>query len=276
MTGTPGKLAICAQAGCSAGKGTPRLNRGNQYRRGPSGGALGITPMVQRLMIANAVAWLAQMFLESNGVPITALCAVSVTGFFSGLLWQPFTYMWLHGGAMHIFFNMFALWMFGSNLEQLWGSRRFLNFYLSCGIGAGFIIFGYNWMMGIHAPTLGASGAIFGVLTAYSLLYPDRTIMLLFPPIPLKAIWFIPFLFFMQIFFSPPNISHAGHLGGVIVAGVLMREYLKAAINIPSVRYRWHRYRMRNRLRAVRREEWEKQRQRRAEDDDDDDRPTFH
>lgn len=246
-------------------------------QRGTGGFGPSLTPMVKRIMIGNGVVWLLQL-LDRDGGTLTGLGAVSVDAVLSGQVWQPFTYMWLHdpSGFWHFAFNMFALWMFGSNLEQLWGSRRFLNFYLSCGIGAGFIIFGYNWMMGIHAPTLGASGAIFGVLTAYSLLYPDRTIMLLFPPIPLKAIWFIPFLFFMQIFFSPPNISHAGHLGGVIVAGVLMREYLKAAINIPSVRYRWHRYRMRNRLRAVRREEWEKQRQRRAEDDDDDDRPTFH
>ncbi len=231
--------------------------------------------MVQRLMIANGVAWLAQMFLESSGIPITALCAVSVTGFFSGLLWQPFTYMWLHGGAMHIFFNMFALWMFGGTLESVWGARRFLRFYLICGVGAGFIILAWNSMFPdqYRVPTLGASGAIYGVLTAFSLMWPDRQIMLLFPPIPIKAIWFIPVLFVLQLGMSGgSNISHIGHLGGVLVAGYLMRAELRQYFGFSKLRYRWHRYRMRKRLRAVRREEWDKRRG----GNDDDDRPTFH
>jgi hypothetical protein len=96
--------------------------------------------------------------------------------------------------------------------------------------------------------------------------------MLLFPPIPMKAIYFIPFLFAMQLFMGGGNVSHVGHLGGVLVAGYLMREQLKAVLNLKSLRYRWQRYRMRNRLRAVRREEWERARRR----DDDDQPPTVH
>ena len=81
----------------------------NQYRRPPSGGVYGLTPMVQKLLIANVAVWFAQMFLESSGVPLTALGAVSVAGVFqAGFLWQPATYMWLHGNAMHLLFNMFA------------------------------------------------------------------------------------------------------------------------------------------------------------------------
>ncbi len=100
-------------------------------RRGHSGGGFGpsLTPMVQRIMIINGVVWLLQLMTPV----VTALGAISVDGMLAGWLWQPFTYMWLHspGSLMHILFNMFALWMFGGQLEAVWGSRRFLNFYLT-------------------------------------------------------------------------------------------------------------------------------------------------
>jgi membrane associated rhomboid family serine protease len=162
---------------------------------------------------------------------------------------------------MHILFNMFALWMFGGTLEQMWGPRRFLRFYLICGVGAGFLIFIVNLFAAPGIPTLGASGAIYGLLTAFSLLFPDRTIMLLFPPIPIKAIWFIPVLFLMQFLWGPPGkISHIGHLGGVLIAAFMLRRELTRYLGSRGLRYRWQRYRMRNRLRAVRREEWERRR----------------
>jgi membrane associated rhomboid family serine protease len=181
--------------------------------------------------------------------------------------------MWLHDptSPWHLVMNMFSLWMFGGQLEMAWGSRRFLRFYLICGAGAGLIILAWNALVGVQVPTLGASGAIFGVLTAFSLLWPDRTIMLLFPPIPMRAIWFIPFLFAIQLAMGgQENVSTVGHLGGVVVAGILLRDELQKVLGVRSLRYRWHRMRMRNRLRAVRREE--DQRRKRA----DDDRPTFH
>ena len=100
--------------------------------------------------------------------------------------------------------------------------------------------------------------------------------MLLIPPIPIKAIWFIPVLFLLQVGFGGASISHAGHLGGVLVAAVLLRRDLRSyfgrSLSFSSLRYRWHRYRMRGRLKAVRREEWE----RRKKSDEDDDRPTYH
>ncbi len=239
------------------------------YKRGPGSSPYALTPMVKRIMIINGIVWVLQMFEPV----LTAIGAVSVEGMLRGFIWQPFTYMWLHStqSMMHIVFNLFSLWIFAPQLEQLWGSRRFLNFYLTCGVGAGFLIFFWNLLTGVAAPTLGASGAIFGVLTAFSLLWPDRTIVLLFPPIPMKAIYFIPFLFAMQLFLGGGNISHVGHLGGVLVAGFLLRENLQQVFNFKSLRYRWHRYRMKGRLRAVRREEWERRKRR-----DDDDRPTMH
>jgi membrane associated rhomboid family serine protease len=234
----------------------------------------GMTPMVQRIMVACAVIWLVQLVISWNGLPVTDLGAVSVPGVFqNGFLWQPFTYMWLHSteSPWHLIMNMFSLWMFGGQLEMAWGSRRFLRFYLICGTGAGVIILGWNALIGVEAPTLGASGAIYGVLTAFSLVWPDRTIMLLFPPIPMRAIWFIPFLFAIQLAMGGQgNVSTIGHLGGVIVAAVLLRTELQRVLGLRTMRYRWHRMRTRNRLRAVRRDEIERKRR------SDDDRPTFH
>jgi len=233
----------------------------------------GMTPMVQRIMIACGVIWLLQLVLGRSGIPLTELGAVSVAGVFGhGFIWQPFTYMWLHSpeSPWHLVLNMFSLWMFGGQLEMAWGSRRFLRFYLICGTGAGAIIVAWNWLFGVWAPTLGASGAIFGVLTAFSLIWPDRTIMLLFPPIPMRAIWFIPFLFAIQLAMGgQDNVSTVGHLGGVIVAAILLRDEVKKVLGFRTLKYRWHRMRMRNRLRAVRRDEMERRRS-------DDDRPTMH
>jgi membrane associated rhomboid family serine protease len=225
--------------------------------------------MVKRLLIANGVVYLAQMISP----PLTSLGALASADVMRGYLWQPFTYMWLHapGQPFHIIFNMFALWMFGGMIEQVWGSRRFLQFYLTCGVGAGVVIFFANFFTNPYIPTLGASGAVYGILTAFSLMWPDRTIMLLFPPIPIKAIWFIPVLFLMQLLWGAHNISHAGHLGGVLVAAFIMRDELRRYFDFSSLRFKWHRYRMRHRLRAVRREDQE----RRQKDDDDPPR-TFH
>jgi membrane associated rhomboid family serine protease len=229
----------------------------------------GMTPMVQRIMVACAVIWLVQLVIGWNGLPITDLGAVSVPGVFqNGFLWQPFTYMWLHSteSPWHLIMNMFSLWMFGGQLEMAWGSRRFLRFYLLCGTGAGLIILGWNALIGEWAPTLGASGAIYGVLTAFSLLWPDRTIMLLFPPIhardlvhsisvrdPARNGW-------------PGQRQHVGHLGGVIVAGASAHELSACSACARSLPLAPHAHRNRLRARATSR----------AQAGSDDDRPTFH
>jgi membrane associated rhomboid family serine protease len=240
------------------------------YGRGYDSGFPGLTPGVKGILIANVAVFVMQMLTPG----FTWWFAVSVEGVLAGMLWQPFTYMWLHAGLAHIFFNMFAVWMFGGVLEQAWGTKRFVRFYLICGTGAGLIILLWNSLtMEPYVPTLGASGAVYGLLTAFSLLWPDRTIMLIFPPIPIKAIWFIPILFVLTLATSSGNVSHAGHLGGVLVAAWIMRKQLHGYFNVRSISHRWHRYRMRNRLRAVRREEWER---RKKQDDDDQNRPTYH
>lgn len=248
--------------------------RHQRYRPPPVGGlgGRGLTPMVQRLLIANAVVFLAQIFMDPS-TKLAGVLGVSVHGVFrAGQIWQPFTYMWAHWSFLHILFNMFGLWIFGPQLETTWGSRKFLRFYLLCGIGAGFMILGWHTLLGESVSvTLGASGAVFGILTAFSLMWPDQTIALLFPPVSFKAIWFIPILFLMQLMMSSGNISHIGHLGGVLVAAIILRDELRRAIGFGGLRYRWHRWRMRGRLRSIRRDEFERKRNR-----DDDDRPTLH
>ncbi len=228
--------------------------------------------MVQRLMIANGVVFLLQLFYQHGIDPYLGVVPELV--FQRGFLWQPFTYMWLHASFFHLFINMLILWMMGGTIELAWGSRRFLKFYLQCGIGAGVLILLWNSMTptGMGTLTVGASGAIYGLLTAYALTWPDRTIMLLPIPIQFKAIWLIPVLFTMQLMLGGGNISHIGHLGGVLVAGVLLRGQVRQILGFRSLRVRWHRFRMRGRLRSVRREEFE----RRRHSSDDDDRPTFH
>jgi len=227
---------------------------------------------------------------------IGANCAVyllqkwipSLTGFFAltpelvwqhGFLWQIATYMWLHApeNVLHLAFNMFSLWMFGSQVAMAWGTWRFLRFYLVCGVGAGVLIAAWPALLhviGISSAysemTLGASGAVYGVLLAFSLLWPDRTIMLLFPPIPMKAIWFIPFLFFVEVVSGPSNVSHVGHLGGVLVGFVALRMMgLGGRASLGQLRWRLKRWRMRRQLRAVRTDEL-------RERDRDHDNRTYH
>ncbi|MCP4903373.1 MAG: rhomboid family intramembrane serine protease [bacterium] len=245
--------------------------------------------IIKNLMIANGVVYIAQLAGPSVGFDVTRFGVVepyAVWGRFE--IWRIFTYMWLHSpnSILHIAFNMFSLWMFGSALAQLWGDERFLKYYLLCGTGAGFLIASIPSMLGllgiasssadIYGHTLGASGAVMGVLLAYSFTWPDRTIMLIFPPIPIKAIWLIPLLFLMEWMSSGSgNISHTGHLAGVLVGWVyLLNEGRTPGAPTPqSLLLKWRRYRMRQKIRSVHRDERRDQNRWR---DDDDDPKRFH
>jgi len=235
-------------------------------------------PVVKQLLIINAVAFVAQRLLERSD--FTVLFAVTPALVWQGgYLWQPFTYMWLHGSLMHVGMNCFVLWMFGSQMAMAWGSKRFLRFYLICGVGAGFIISLWPYLaviLGIAPqgtlviPTLGASGAIYGVMLAYSLTWPDRTIMLIFPPVAFRAIWLIPILFVFTMMGGGNNISHIGHLGGVLVAWLYLRRdgTTGRVLSLGSIKHRWRRYRMRQKLRAVQMEDLEARRRERRDRND--------
>lgn len=143
--------------------------------------------------------------------------------------WQLLTYGFLHdpNGLNHILFNMFGLWMFGRDIERSMGAMRFLTYYLTCVIGAGIVQLVVATMTGSMSPTLGASGGVFGILLAYGMAFPNRTVMLLFPPIPMKAKYFVLIYGAMTLFFGfsgySPGVAHFAHLGGMLFGfGLIM------------------------------------------------------
>jgi membrane associated rhomboid family serine protease len=187
------------------------------YARQYLGGG-GLPQGVKGLIVANSVIFLLMWLVGSIGRVLMqwfALVPVDVvTRFF---LWQPFTYLFLHGGFMHILMNMLYLWFFGKDLEDIWGTRRFLQFYFFCGVGAGLVVVLANYLFGDpRIPTIGASGAIFGILLVAAVLWPDRIIIFIIFPIKLK---YLVMLLGAIAFFglSEPNsgVSQVAHLSGM-------------------------------------------------------------
>ncbi|HMQ73894.1 MAG TPA: rhomboid family intramembrane serine protease [Rubrivivax sp.] len=147
----------------------------------------------------------------------------------SGLFlpWQALSYAFLHGGIGHLFFNMFGLWMFGGELERLWGQRRYLLFLLAGVIAAAIAQLVVTALAGSRVPTVGASGGLFALLLAFGMLFPNRTIMPLFPPIPMKARTFVIVFGGLELLFGisgGSGVAHFAHLGGM-VGGFLMIRY---------------------------------------------------
>jgi membrane associated rhomboid family serine protease len=165
------------------------------------------------------------VFLLQNISPQLALWP-----FYSGYFqpWQLVSYGFLHGGFNHLFFNMFALWMFGLPIERMWGSLRFAQYYFVCVIGAGVIQLLVQHLSGEVYPTIGASGAVFGLLLAYGVMWPNNKLILLFFPVPIKAKWFVLIYGAAELVFgvtgAMPQIAHFAHLGGLFFgAGFLWR-----------------------------------------------------
>jgi membrane associated rhomboid family serine protease len=183
--------------------------------------------MVRRLVIVTAAAFVltylpAVMFGWGLPFQFLGLRPFDVTHRF--FLWQPVTYLFLHGGFFHVVFNLFALWMFGTELERLWGSRPFLSYFFITGIGAA--VFDVLLQPSATTTTIGNSGAVYGILLAYGLIFPDRPI-LLWLLIPVKAKWFVLIMGLIEFVssFSNPgsNVSHIAHLGGMLVGLVYLR-----------------------------------------------------
>ena len=194
------------------------------------------------LLIANAAVFLAQVLLRPYVFSATGIELERVLGLVPAwvwkklFLWQLVTYLFLHGGAFHLLFNLFTLWMFGRELEALWGQREFLKFYFLCGIGAGIltVLTTFNSMV----PTIGASGAIFGVLLAYGLAFPDRQVFLWFI-FPIKAkhlIWLFAGLELLASFsYTSDGIGHFAHLGGMLFGFLYLRGgRIYARLNPPK------------------------------------------
>ena len=182
------------------------------------------TDAIKILVSVNFGIFLLQTIARTEGMffPLFGLVPKLVWSEF--MLWQPFTYLFFHGSIWHVLINMFVLWMFGSELERLWGKEHFLKFYFVTGVGAGLVtmIFGLNSM----TPIVGASGAVYGVLLAYGLTYPNRTVYL-YGIIPIKSLWFvigIGVIAFMSSFDNVSQISHLTHLSGMVIGYLMLKR----------------------------------------------------
>ena len=224
-------------------------------------------PVVKNLIIINVIMLLAT-WVTSNVLRIDLTDKLGIYYIGSELFrpYQIITHMFMHGGLTHLFFNMFALWMFGRILEQVWGSQRFFLYYFATGLGAivlhstvsyfeisalkshltaeqinlvvkqGFSMFEIytdqqaRLCSALYAPTIGASGAVFGVLLAFGMLFPNTQLMLLFPPIPIKAKYFVIGYGVIELFmgvsnFQSDNVAHFAHLGGMLFGFILIKYW---------------------------------------------------
>ena len=158
-------------------------------------------------------------------------CGRLGTGYRDFFPWQLLSYGFLHGDITHIVFNMLMLWMFGRELEVLMGARRFLTYYFTCVVGAGIVQLIVAGLQGGGYPTIGASGGVFGILLAFGMAFPNRTILLLIPPIPMKAKYLVVLAGLMELYFgvsgARPGIANFAHLGGMLFGFLLLMYWKK-------------------------------------------------
>ncbi|MBI4364701.1 MAG: rhomboid family intramembrane serine protease [Candidatus Latescibacteria bacterium] len=211
------------------------------------------TPAVKGLLIANVSVFLFQAlagtFAQVRLDRLFGLVPYEVVHHL--FLWQLATYMFLHGGLLHIAFNLLALWMFGSELESLWGTRRFMRFYFITGIGAAIISTLVTPSSPI--PIIGASGAIYGLLAAYGLLFPDRVILLYFV-LPIRAKYLVLILglvtFWSSVSAVGGGVAHVAHLGGMVFGWLYLRgpRWPRFGSGLRDAYGRWRRDRLRKRF----------------------------
>ena len=212
-----------------------------------------LTPAIKALVMANVAAFLVSLVVPAVTLRL-GLRPDDVFGNFA--LWQPVTYMFLHGGIFHILFNMLALWMFGVELERMWGSRFFVKYYFVAGVGAAvttlacsFLPFAFANQL-YYSLTIGASGAVYGILLAYARYFPHRPIMLYFVfPIPAKYFVMIIGAISLLSAMSGPGggIAHATHLGGLVAGYLYLRSGARTHL-IAEIKYRYLKWRI-NRMR---------------------------
>lgn len=229
-------------------------------------------PVTKNLIIINLIVWLAGEIVPGFSNTLVNRLGLHLIGSPAFYPFQLFTYMFLHGGLVHLFFNMFTLWMFGRILEQVWGSAKFLLFYMICGIGAGLVqeavwgltwehdyvsgiaclnglTYGHmkevvdaavaqgadNWLSAISEfkssmCTIGASGAIYGILLGFAFTFPDMPLYLFFIPVPIKAKYMVigygVIEFFLGVSGSMDTVAHFAHLGGMLF-GIIVLLYWK-------------------------------------------------
>ena len=185
-------------------------------------------PVVKNLIIINLLVYMAMALIPEAYRFLNEFGALQVGPRMLGSKFHTYqfvTYMFLHANFEHIFFNMFALWMFGRTLEYDLGSRRFLIYYMACGVGAALIQAGIAWGLGQPMALVGASGAVMGLLLAFGVMYPNAVIMLLIPPIPMKAKWFVIIYAVIELFLGwrgVGNVAHFAHVGGMLWGFLLL------------------------------------------------------
>jgi membrane associated rhomboid family serine protease len=180
-----------------------------------------LPPVTKALMLACTAVFCVQLFVPFIDV-LLALWPLSSGRFYP---WQVVSYAFLHGDVMHLFFNMLGLWMFGSELERLWGPRRYIQMLVASVIAAALVQLLFTMVTGSHAPTVGASGALYGLLLSFGMLFPNRVIMPLFPPIPMKARTFVAVFGGLELLLGlsgPSGVAHFAHLGGMLGAWLLL------------------------------------------------------
>ena len=223
------------------------------YDNGRRGGFLSSLPPVTRnLIIINVIVFVASLLNQNFMIGNFALFYPTSPYFH---WWQVVTHMFMHGGFWHIFFNMYTLFIFGIVLERIIGSKKFLLFYFVCGLGAVALHLGVEYLQiqsyiqgaalgntaaiqSIQAikmtPTVGASGAIYGVLMGYAMLFPESRMTLLFPPVTLSAKWMVGIFAAIELFTgmtgTAPGIAHFAHLGGMLFAWLLIMWWRKRGI----------------------------------------------
>ena len=212
-----------------------------------------IPPITKNLLIINVLAYLAAVVMKGSGIDFNEIFGLHFFMADNFHLYQLVTYMFMHGGVTHLFFNMFALWMFGCVIEQTWGSRRFLWYILACGVGAELFqeaaqfvqyavegLAAYNMVNvgGMIIPTseylnmwvtVGFSGAVYGILLGFGMTYPEERIFIFPLPVPIKGKWFVMLYAAIELFSalstSSDGVAHIAHLGGMAVGYIIIRHW---------------------------------------------------
>ena len=214
---------------------------------------------VKWLLIINAAIFIFFFFLGLTDTGVSwalAIFGLRAASFLRGAFWQPVTYMFLHDptGFGHILFNMLTLWMFGADLEREWGTQRFLKFYLLCGVGAGLCDITANLLLhSSGVSTIGSSGAIYGILMAFGMLYPTRTVFFSFL-FPIQAKYFVLImgtLAFLSSFNRQSAVSNIAHLGGMLFGYLYLRFRLHVLDqNLVSLYQHWRRRRLQQKFKV--------------------------
>jgi len=209
------------------------------------------TSAIKILVSINFLIFLLQSVSKSEGLFFPLFGLVPKLVWSELMIWQPITYIFFHGGIWHVLINMFVLWMFGSELERLWGKSHFLRFYFYTGIGSGLITLLFNYQS--ITPIVGASGSVYGVLLAYGLTYPNRRVYL-YGLIPIKSLWFvigIGLIAFISSFNNVSQVSHITHISGMFIAYMLIKKPIYLDEIIFKIRKRILEYQIYNKEKKV-------------------------